>query len=360
MVETSLLYRSGLADNDEGAETLRRASLVDLAKESMELHGVNTRGMYGRELIGEALNVRGVAINSTSTFPKILENIANKGVLRGHSLAEETFEKYTTKGSLSDKKITKRVGLGHFNSLNEIREGAEYQHITVGEGGEAMQLATYGGMFSISRDAILNDDLAVFTTIPQRMGMAAKSTVGDLVANILLNNTVMSDNLALFHSDHNNIAGTAAVPTVASLGAARVLMAKQKSFGGKGRQLGIKPKYAICPPELYDTFLKVVGSETDISSSNSKAMNPIRNMVEVVSETRLSDSLFTNYSATAWYLVANQMVNDTIEVAYLNGIETPYLESKDGWNVDGIQFKVRLDAAATAMDFRSFVKNAGA
>ena len=45
---------------------------------------------------------------------------------------------------------------------------------------------------------------------------------------------------------------------------------------------------------------------------------------------------------------------------FLNGIQTPYMETKQGWTVDGVEYKVRIDAGAKAMDWRGLVKNAGA
>jgi hypothetical protein len=51
---------------------------------------------------------------------------------------------------------------------------------------------------------------------------------------------------------------------------------------------------------------------------------------------------------------------DTIEVAYLNGVDTPTLEQREGWGIDGVEFKVRLDAGVKALDSRGLTKNPGA
>ena len=52
-------------------------------------------------------------------------------------------------------------------------------------------------------------------------------------------------------------------------------------------------------------------------------------------------------------------MHDTIEVTYLDGNDTPYLEAKDGWTVDGAEFKVRINAAVSPLDFRTLAKNTG-
>jgi len=61
-----------------------------------------------------------------------------------------------------------------------------------------------------------------------------------------------------------------------------------------------------------------------------------------------------------WYLAANAMDVAAIEVAFLDGVDEPYLEVKEGWAVDGAQYKVRLDYGVAAIDYRGIYKNAGA
>ncbi|EEB7408229.1 peptidase, partial [Salmonella enterica] len=46
--------------------------------------------------------------------------------------------------------------------------------------------------------------------------------------------------------------------------------------------------------------------------------------------------------------------------AYLDGVDTPYLESQEGFTVDGIAWKVRIDAGVAALDYRGMVKAVGA
>ena len=56
---------------------------------------------------------------------------------------------------------------------------------------------------------------------------------------------------------------------------------------------------------------------------------------------------------------ASSSVADTVEVAFLDNNQTPFLESQDGWKQDGIEYKVRIDAAAAALDFRGLYQNDG-
>lgn len=231
-----------------------------------------------------------------------------------------------------------------------IGEGAEYRVATVGERGETVQLATYGKLFSITRQAIINDDLDAFSKIPRKMGRAAIRTVGDLVYAILTSNPTMSDNVALFHEDHKNLLAAAALST-ASVDAMRVAMATQKE--GKAT-LNIRLKHILVPVALEGTARVVRESEYEVgaASRNNTTPNSVRGTFEVVSDARLDTD-----SAAKWYGAADAVQHDTVEVSYLDGNQAPTLEQQAGWNVDGVEFKVRMDAGVKALDYRTLAKN---
>jgi hypothetical protein len=50
----------------------------------------------------------------------------------------------------------------------------------------------------------------------------------------------------------------------------------------------------------------------------------------------------------------------TIEYAYLEGQDGAFLETRHGFDVDGVEFKVRHDFAAKAVNYRGLQKSAGA
>jgi phage head maturation protease len=331
--EDAIAYRAGIAGKDVKPTELVGYTLLEMARQSLELRGVRTAHMDKRELVARAFT------HSTSDFPKLLENNSRKAMLRGYEEAEEVFTMFTRTGNLTDFKTHSRVGLGVFEKLDEIPESGEYKHGTIGERAESIKLATYGKLFSITRQAIINDDLTAFTDIPRKMGRAAARTVGDLVFSILIDNPAMSDSVALFHADHNNLASSGTAITAASVGAGRTAMRTQKD--GTATQ--------------EDTARVLMTSETDPSKTNSRVPNPVRGAAEIIVDARLDDA-----STTAWYLAADPNTFDTIEVGYLDGIAAPFLDQHDGWTIDGVEYKVRIDAAAAPLEFRTLYKNPGA
>jgi len=304
--EDAISFRAGIAAKDAKPTELVGYTLLEMARKSLELRGIRTERMDKRELVGRAFT------HSTSDFPKILENNSRKAMLRGYEESEEVFPQFTRAGNLSDFKQHNRVGLGTFDALDEIPESGEYKHGTFGERAEPIQLATYGKMFSISRQAIINDDLSAFTEIPRKMGRAAARTVGDLVFAVINSNPTMSDGTALFHADHNNLASSGAGPTAATVGAGRTAMRTQKD--GQAT-LNIRPSYLLVPAALEDTARVLMVSETDPSQANSKKPNPVRNAAEVVVDARLDAA-----SLTAWYLAADAIITSISYNASFDGI----------------------------------------
>ena len=347
LLDEALAFRSGIADKNAKPTELYGYSLLELARKSLEIRGINTSGFDKREIVARSFT------HSSSDFPIMLANNAHKSMLKGYSEIEEVFNRFTSTSNLSDFKIHTRVNMSEFGGLDEIPEGGEYKYGTLSEHKEQVKLLTYGKKFSITRQAIINDDMSAFTEIPRKMGRSAKRKIGDLVFSVLTENQVMADGHPLFHANHKNIASKAAALSVASIGQARRDMMMHKDISGNAN-LNIRPSLLIIPAALEDTARLLMASETDPAQTNSRVINLVRNSLEIVVDARLD-----NHSPTAWYLLANPTMYDVIEVGYLDGNSNPYLEQQEGWDIDGVEFKVRIDAAVKALEWRTLYKNPG-
>jgi phage major head subunit gpT-like protein len=278
-------------------------------------------------------------------------------MLKGYDESQETFQEWTNEISLSDFKAQKLVDIGTFANLTIVREGGEYTYGTTDDRGETIQLATYGKMFSITRQSIINDDLNAFTRVPRAMGRAAIRTVGDMVYAILTANTqVMSDGEVLFSASHSptNI-GTAGGITTTSVAEMQKLMALQKD--SNVTSFGIRLDRLVVPVALEGSARVVATSQFQVDGTNVDPTlpNQVQGTFAITSDARLDAD-----SAVKWYGVGNQGIYDTVSVAYLDGQRTPYMEQQNGWSVDGVEYKVRIDAAAKALDWRAMAYNAGA
>jgi phage major head subunit gpT-like protein len=320
----------------------------------LEFAGINTERLGKMDLVGRAF--------TTSDFPLILADGANKSMLKGWSEAPETWQEWATVGNLSDFKLGRRVGLSSFNDLLLVNEDGEYRYGSFDEQGETIQLATYGKLFSISRQAIINDDLAAFTRIPGAMGRAASRVVGDIAYGAITANANLADAVALFHATHNNLneSGAGGTPLtndaagVAALAAMDLAMATQSDASSSATALNIEPAFLIVPRALKLIATSLMRDTTAPGQANPGVSNQVQGLAEVVADARLDAD-----SATRYYLFTGQN-GDTIEVAFLDGNQAPVLEQQQGWTIDGTEFKVRIDVAAAPMDFRGVQRDDGA
>lgn len=344
--QDAVLMAAGIpvADAAPGAQELRGHSMVELARESLQREGLQAN-------FGDNMELARQAINSTSTFPAIMANLANKSVMVGFNEAETTYQIWAGKGSNRDFKEAARVALSEAGNLELVPEGGQFQQDFLGEASARTKVATYGKLFSLTRQAIINDDLGLFSKIATKYGSAAKRLVNKMVYAQLTGNVKMQDNVALFDTKHGNVAATGEALSVKAIAKAITAMRRQKGITGDAT-LNITPKYLVVPPELEMTAYQIVNSTAAVDGVNSGVVNPYKGRFVVVADAELTDP-------DAWYLVADASQHDTIEVTYLNGVETPRLETRQGFDVDGIEYKVAFDCGVSALDFRGVFKNAG-
>lgn len=345
MMGAALLHRTNAKlALPEGARQFRGMSMMDLAREAVENAGIKTRGMDRMEIAKRSFE-------TTSDLPSVLANVANKSLRTAYETAPRTFQPWARKNTAPDFKQMSRIALSDAPALLAVPEAGEFTRGAFSDGKEVYQLATYGKIVGMSRQAIINDDLSAFTRLPALMAMAAANIESDTVYGILTGNAALADAVALFHATHANLTGTGTAISVAALGAARALMRVQKSPSNV--VLNLAPKYLIVPAAL-ETIANQFTS-ADFVSAKSGDINPFKGNLEVITEARLDAT-----SALSWYLAADTNAIDTIEYSYLEGQEGAYMETRQGFDVDGMEFKVRLDFAAKAIDFRGLYKNNGA
>lgn len=332
---------------EEPGRQFRGMTLLEIARDIIEASGTSTRGMARDEIARRAFQ-------STSDFPSVLEAVTNKTLRAAYNMYPQTFKPWTRQVNATDFKDQNRVQLGEAPQLEKVNEHGEFARGSITEGKEKYRIATYGKVVAITRQVIINDDLGAFTRIPGMFGTAIATLESDIVWANITANAAMADGVALFHATHKNlIASGGAAPSVTTVGATRQLMRKQVGLDGKTK-LNIAPRYLLLPSDLETVGEQLVSQLTPAQQSNV-VPESMRKLVPI-SEPRLSDN-----SATAWYLAADPAESsvDTLEFAYLEGQEGAYMETRMGFDVDGMEIKCRLDFGAKAIDWRGIAKNPG-
>jgi hypothetical protein len=152
------------------------------------------------------------------------------------------------------------------------------------------------------------------------------------------------------------------VLSLAGLDNAETIFRKQTK--PDGTPMGIMPSVLLVPAELTNTGLTLMGSQilvvgtTPASGPNG---NVFQGRYEVVSSVYLSSSAITGFSLTAWYLLADPNNVAAIEVAFLDGIEAPIVETSE-FDFDrlGIAMRAIMDWGTRKQEYRAGVKLKGA
>ena len=335
------------------ADKIRDMAMVDVCRHALTLEG-KAVPMGRQEMIRAAF--------SANSLADILGNIANKSLIKGYNVVEETWPIWCNVGSANDYKPQAMMRLVDAIKLDEVGESGEVKSAQVGDEKELISVLRYAKKFGVDDMAIINDDLNALTEVPTALGRAAKELLGDLVYIHLLANGAMGDAIALFHATHLNLRTSSAF-TAANLKLAITAFAQQKiKKGTKQRRVNVQAKYLIIPPELKFAALEILNSSLVVATGTTDLLvgnkNVLQNAVEPISETRLSDSAITGNSATSWYLAGDKGKVPTIKVNFLHGRKVPVLEKMlAGPDHFGFFWRIRHDAGAKAADWRNLQKN---
>lgn len=345
----AIVSRAGFGKTENNS--LRSFSLYELARRSLELSGQNVDSFDKMGLVGRAFT------QSTSDFGVLLENAMHKVLQNAYATQADTWSRFCATGSVSDFRAHNRYRVGSLANLSVVNELGEFENMAIPDGEKSSVVAqTKGGIINLSRQTIINDDLGAFVGLAAALGRTARRTVeADVYALLGLNSGLgptMSDGKTLFHADHGNI-GTGAALSVASIEADRVLMASQKDVGDND-YLDLRPQSIVLPVGLGGTARVINEAQYDPDTANKlQRPNMVRGLFsDIVDSPRLS--------GTRNYMFANPSEAPVIEVSFLDGNDTPFLESQEGFTVDGTSWKARLDYGVGVIDYRGATTNAGA
>lgn len=326
----------------------RGITLEGIAREVLELSGVNTRGLNREEIF-----IRAIA---TGDFPVLLENTLHKVLANAYAAVPDTWSRFCAVGSVSDFRAHNRYYVGGIGDLPDKLEGGEFKNLTLADGKkESIKAKTKGGIVEITREMLINDDLNAFMSITADLGRAAARTIESAVYAALALNSgkgpTMSDGKALFHVDHGNIS-TAAALSVAALNADYNKMQEQKDINGHD-YLALDPAVLLVPHTLRAEALVLNDNQYEPTANMFEKKNTVRGLFKDIVAT-------PRRSGTARILFADPSIAPVLEVAFLDGIQTPFMEMDTNFRTDGIAYKARLDFGVAGVGYKGAVWNAGA
>jgi ribosomal protein S17E len=332
----------------DGAREFMHMRILDIARFCLEARGLRTTTMSSMDIVKRAI----YGAHGTSDFAELLTGTGSR-ILRAsyqaHTSGITRVFRQTTAPDFRSKQV---LALSEAPALLTVPAGGEYKQGTMAETKESYALATYGRIMGVNRQAMVNDDLDAFGTMFMKFGQAAAEKVASTLTTLVNSNPTLSTgnggNAVFSTANGNLVTGTNAI-SVDTIGTGVKSMRLQQGISDN-IVLGVGPKYLVVPAAMEQLAKQYTSANyTPAQASN---INPWTPIIEPIVEPRL-DAL----SSTRWYLFADPGLLSCFEYAYLEGEEGPVIESRQGWEVDGIEFKCRLDLGAGATEFRGCFRN---
>ena len=331
------------------ARDMRVTSLVDLCRAALQIDG--REAPSGRDaLIRAAL--------STFSLPTALGEAANKVLFNAYTESPATWRAFAAIKSANDFKDQTGVRPSQTGDLEEVAHGGELKHGSLKEATYKYSVDTFGKMLTIDRRDIINDDLGLFEDTAASLGRAAMRSLSDLVYKVLLANADAFFDIA--NNNYDEGADTAISSVSLAAGVARIMAQRD----AEGRDLDIRARTLLLPPELQQTAKELLLSDfIQRANDDTPTGNALKNIVNLEVEPRLSNTQrFANASAKAWYLFASSQ-DMPLVVAFLQGKQSPTVEFfglDSDPNKLAATWRVYFDYGCALGDYRAAYRAKGA
>ena len=337
---------TGASPADEAREFMG-ASLVDMIRGLLEARGERCRWLDRTKLIKAAIT------HTTSDFPMLLEETGNRILLEAYEAARSPLLMISRERNASDFRPISTLKFGEHPELLKVDEAGEIRYGTTSEAKETFSLQTFGRLFSLTRQAIVNDDLDAFSRWNARAGIAAANKQADLMVGLLSANSyagvTTDDGNPLFDASHNNLAAAGGAIAVATLDEARQAMRLQTALDGT-TLISVAPRWLLVGAQNETVGEQVLAT---LNAQTVAEQNPFAQRLELLVEPRIE--------AANWYLIGDtRRIEAPLQHAYLDGASAPQIETEPGFEVLGLKTRVVLDFGVGPGEFRAAYRNPGA
>lgn len=334
VIEAALCLQAGLP-NAEKAFDDRTLEAAQKAKRTTSLGEVLVRaaaanGYDGSQKVSTgSLPVILRAAFATHQISDLLSNVANKFLLSSFNAVERTWADISATRSVSDFKAISMYRLNGSFKFKKVSNAGQMKIAQASDEKRSLSAETYGIVSSLTRADMVNDDLGALTQIMGRMGRGAALSLNEVIWGEFL------DGNATYFQAATPGSGNAL--SLSSLKSAATAFRKLKD--PDGNPLAIPPRVLLVPPELELTAAELMTSSLIVSGNTTSqpSANVMAGRYRVVVSSYLT-------SATTWWLLSDASDLNAIDVAFLNGQQTPTIEQASvDWDTLGIGMRGFMD-----------------
>ena len=273
---------------------------------------------------------------ATHDISGILSATVNKFLLAGFDSVESAWRSISAVRSVNDFKTVSQYRLNGGFKFEKVANGGEIKNAGAKDEVRTISAETYGIMTSVTRTDLINDDLSALTAVPQRIGRGGALTLNDTFWASFL------DDASFFTVAKGNKKTSAAALTTGTGALTEALALYRKLKDRDGNPMATQPRVLLVPVDLEIKAAELMNSIQIVSGATGgnqrePSTNVFAGRYEVVSSTYLTN-------ASDYYLLASPADLPVMEVAFLNGVQSPIVETAEAdFNVLGVQMRGYFD-----------------
>jgi phage major head subunit gpT-like protein len=271
---------------------------------------------------------------ATHDISGILSATVNKFLLAGFDSVESAWRSISAVRSVNDFKAVSQYRLNGGFKFQKVANGGEIKNAAAKDEVRTIAAETYGIMTSVTRTDLVNDDLSALTAVPQRIGRGGALTLNDVFWTNFKN-----DSSFFTTAKGNKSTGGAAALTTGTGALTAALALYRKLKDRDGHPMATQPRVLLVPVDLEIKAAELMNSIQIVSGVQQRepSTNVFAGRYEVVSSTYLTDP-------ADFYLLASPADLPVMEVAFLNGVQSPVVETAEAdFNVLGVQMRGYFD-----------------
>ena len=281
---------------------------------------------------------------ATHSISGILSSTVNKFLLAGFDSVESAWRQISAVRSVNDFKTLTSYRLNGGFKFEQVGNGGELKNAGASDESRTISADTYGIMTSVTRTDLINDDLGALTAVPQRIGRGGALKLNDVFW------TSFQDDASFFTTARNNKKTSAGALSISTLKTIATMFRKLKD--PDGNPVAIEPRLLLVPVDQELAAAEIMGST--LIQSGATGGQPERNVMagryQVVASTYLSN-------VDDFYLLASPADLPVMEVAFLNGVQSPIVETAEAdFNTLGVQMRGYFDFGVAKAEYLAGIK----
>jgi hypothetical protein len=348
VIEAAFALQGGLPNVEKqyDAKTLEAAAKIQRTTSLGEvlLSAAEEGGYTGpRRLSAATLRPILAAAWATHSISGILSSTVNKFLLAGFNGVESSWRSISSVRSVNDFKTLTSYRLNGGFKFEKVANGGELKNAGASDESRTISADTYGIMTSVTRTDLINDDLGALTAVPQRIGRGGALKLNDVFW------ASFQDDSAFFTTGRGNKKATAGALSLANLKAIATMFRKLKD--ADGNPVAVEPRVLLVPADIELAAAEIMGSALLVGGSSAAPdRNVLAGRYQVVSTSYLS-------SAEDYYLLASPADLPVMEVAFLNGVQSPIVETAEtSFETLGVNMRGYFDFGVAKAEYLAGVK----